>query len=89
MQRFVAELHAKGQRWIPIVDPGAVSATLTCLAITSRQQPLLFPPLAGIKVDRGYPAYDAGMQQDVFMRGPDGKPYLGWVRHSAFVCCGC
>ncbi|KAL4448263.1 hypothetical protein ABPG75_005482 [Micractinium tetrahymenae] len=54
MQRFVADLHSKGQRWVPIVDPG-------------------------IKVDPGYAPYDEGLKEDVFMRGVDGRPYLGWV----------
>ncbi len=36
----------------------------------------------GIKVDPGYTPYDRGIQQDVFMKGVDGKPYLGWVRDS-------
>ncbi|KAL4423393.1 hypothetical protein ABPG77_004324 [Micractinium sp. CCAP 211/92] len=54
MQRFVADLHSRGQRWVPIVDPG-------------------------IKVDPGYAPYDEGIKEDVFMRGVDGKPYLGWV----------
>lgn len=54
MQRFVSELHSKGQKWVPIVDPG-------------------------IKVEPGYPAYDDGLREDVFMRGVDGQPYLAWV----------
>lgn len=33
----------------------------------------------GIKVDPGYAPYDEGIKEDVFMRGVDGKPYLGWV----------
>jgi alpha-glucosidase (family GH31 glycosyl hydrolase) len=33
----------------------------------------------GIMIDPGYPAYDAGVQEDVFLRGSDGKPYAGQV----------
>ncbi|GAB4817380.1 hypothetical protein N2152v2_004426 [Parachlorella kessleri] len=33
----------------------------------------------GIKVDKGYVPYDRGLEQDVFMRGVNGEPYLGWV----------
>lgn len=33
----------------------------------------------GIKVEPGYAPYDEGIKEDVFMRGVDGQPYLGWV----------
>ena len=42
---------------------------------------------AGIKVDPGYPAYDAGLKAGAFMRGMDGEPYLGWVRR--WLGCRC
>ena len=46
-------LHARGQRWVPIVDPG-------------------------IKIDPGYPAYDAGLALGVFITSADdGEPYVG------------
>lgn len=46
-------LHARGQRWVPIVDPG-------------------------IKIDPGYPAYDAGLAASVFIKSADdGEPYVG------------
>jgi hypothetical protein len=41
--------------------------------------PASVPP-KGIKVDPGYPAYDQGLREGVFMRGVDGNPYLAWVR---------
>ncbi len=33
----------------------------------------------GIKVEEGYRAYDEGMQNDVFIKYPDGSPYSGAV----------
>ena len=38
---------------------------------------------SGIKVDPGYPAYDAGLEADVFLKGVDGQPYVGQVRAAA------
>lgn len=52
-QALVQWLHARGQRWVPIVDPG-------------------------IKIDPGYPAYDAGLALGVFITSADdGEPYVG------------
>lgn len=34
---------------------------------------------AGIKVEAGYPAYERGLQADVFVQYPDGTPVLGQV----------
>ena len=31
----------------------------------------------GIKVDRGYPAYDQGIEKDIFIKDVTGRPYLG------------
>eukprot|EP00892_Ulva_mutabilis_P001883 jgi/Ulvmu1/11696/UM008_0106.1 len=33
----------------------------------------------GVKVDAGYPAYDAGLARGLFLRGVDGQPYVGRV----------
>lgn len=33
----------------------------------------------GIKVDRGYPAYDNGIEADVFLKDAKGKLYTGDV----------
>jgi len=33
----------------------------------------------GIKVDSGYPAYDRGIQADIFIKDITSKPYLGQV----------
>jgi alpha-glucosidase len=33
----------------------------------------------GIKKEKGYHAYDDGMEQDVFIKYPDGQPYTGQV----------
>ena len=60
-------LHARGQRWVPIVDPG-------------------------IKIDPGYPAYDAGLALGVFITSADdGEPYVGQAGPiarllHAFIC---
>jgi alpha-glucosidase (family GH31 glycosyl hydrolase) len=34
----------------------------------------------GIMVDPGYPAYDSGVRDGVFLMGADQKPYVGQVR---------
>ena len=34
---------------------------------------------AGIKVDKGYPAYDDGIANDVFVKDAIGAPYIGQV----------
>lgn len=31
----------------------------------------------GLKVEKGYPAYDSGCEEDVWIQTPDGKPYVG------------
>jgi len=55
VQSFVSSLHANGQHYIIIVDPG-------------------------IKVEDGYPAYDEGMELNLFITEPDGvTPLLGYV----------
>lgn len=36
----------------------------------------------GIKVDRGYAAYDQGLKEDIFVKDVTGKPYLGQVSSS-------
>lgn len=43
------------------------------------------------QVDPGYAPYDEGTKSDVWMKGVDGKPYLGWVRgrKRAMTCCRC
>ena len=52
----MALLHARGQRWVPIVDPG-------------------------IKIDPGYPAYEAGLAAGVFITEAANKvPYTGQAR---------
>jgi len=52
----VALLHARGQRWVPIVDPG-------------------------IKIDPGYPAYEAGLAAGIFITEAANKaPYTGQAR---------
>ena len=33
----------------------------------------------GIKVDKGYPAYDRGIEADIFIKDITGQPYLGQV----------
>lgn len=33
----------------------------------------------GIKVDRGYSAYDQGLKEGIFVKDVTGKPYLGQV----------
>ncbi|GMH45019.1 hypothetical protein BSKO_12976 [Bryopsis sp. KO-2023] len=59
---FLKKLKSKGQKWVPIVDPG-------------------------IKIDRGYPAYDNGLKTDVFLKDSTGKPYIGvvWPGNLHFV----
>lgn len=34
----------------------------------------------GVKIDPGYPAYDAGVAEGLFLRGVDERPYVGKVR---------
>ena len=58
MAAFLSDLHARGRRWVPIVDPG-------------------------IKVDPGYPAYDSGVAQGVFVKDAEGGAYVGQVLHSS------
>ncbi|CAD7697322.1 unnamed protein product [Ostreobium quekettii] len=55
MRTLVKKLHANGQRWVPIIDPG-------------------------IKVDPGYPAYDDGIREDIFLKDVKGVRYIGKVR---------
>jgi len=31
----------------------------------------------GLKVEKGYPAYESGCEEDVWIQTPDGKPYVG------------
>ena len=38
------------------------------------------------QVDPGYAPYDEGTKADVWMKGVDGKPYLGWVSRPAELC---
>ena len=33
----------------------------------------------GIKVDKGYSAYDQGLKDDIFVKDVTGSPYLGQV----------
>lgn len=33
----------------------------------------------GIKIDRGYPAYDNGIKADVFLKDSNQEPYIGNV----------
>lgn len=33
----------------------------------------------GIKAEPGYPAYESGIKEDIFLKYPDGKPYTGEV----------
>lgn len=44
----------------------------------------------GIMIDPGYPAYDAGLAADVFLKGVDGKSYVGQVccDASCHMCVG-
>lgn len=60
MKLFVDKLHASGQRFVPIIDPG----------IYAKQ------PTDG---SAPYLALKNGLEQSVFMKGLDGKPYLGQV----------
>lgn len=44
----------------------------------------------GIKVEKGYPAYESGLQQNIFLKYPDGKPYTaevwpGWCHFPDFT----
>lgn len=41
----------------------------------------------GIMIDPGYPAYDAGLKADVFLKGMDQKPYVGQVRCTDTTVC--
>lgn len=41
-----------------------------------RWVPIIDP---AIKVDAGYPAYEEGLKEDIFIKAADGKPYLGQV----------
>lgn len=43
--------------------------------------------LCSPQVEKGYAPYEKGIEQDVFMRGIDGRPYLGWVRCLRRCCC--
>lgn len=45
----------------------------------------------GIKIEEGYQAYEDGIEQDVFIKYPDGKPYSGqvwpgWCHFPDFTC---
>lgn len=31
----------------------------------------------GLKVEKGYPAYETGCEEDVWVQTPDGKTYVG------------
>jgi alpha-D-xyloside xylohydrolase len=54
-----------------------VRAFVAALAAAGRRWvPILDP---GIKIDPGYAAYDAGVAEDVFVKGVDGAPYVGQV----------
>lgn len=87
LQRFVADLHSRGQRWVPIVDPGTgIPPPSGACALHSCGVTCCFLA-AGIKVAPGYPAYDDGITSDAFVRGPDGQPYLGWVSPLKPQCC--
>lgn len=33
----------------------------------------------GIKVEKGYPAYDSGLAADIFIKDVQGRPYMGQV----------
>lgn len=39
----------------------------------------------GVKIDAGYPAYDEGVKGGLFLKGVDGRPYVGRVR-CAVLC---
>ncbi len=44
----------------------------------------------GIKVEKGYPAYESGLQQNIFLKYPDGQPYTaevwpGWCHFPDFT----
>jgi alpha-glucosidase (family GH31 glycosyl hydrolase) len=58
MTAFLQHLHARGRRWVPIVDPG-------------------------IAMDTGYPAYDDGIDREVFIKDVGGNNYVGQVQRSA------
>ena len=38
----------------------------------------------GIKAEHGYPAYDAGIAADIFIKDITGQPYLGQVSANQF-----
>ena len=50
----------------------------------------------GILIDPGYPAYDEGMKEDVWVKDATGQPYAGQVTTASgaafgdgFLCCAC
>lgn len=54
MQKLLADVHSRGQKFVPIVDPG-------------------------IPDDKTNNAYTKGLEMDIFIKDPTGKPYLGQV----------
>ena len=69
---------------VPLLQPRAAHQQRGSLAAATQL-------LTGlVQVDPGYAPFDEGLKDDVFVRGADGKPYLGWVRRSAGAarwCC--
>ena len=62
VQAFVKKIHAAGQRWVPISEPG-------------------------IKYEKGYHTYDAGVAANAFIKDYTGKTdYIGQARGRAVLC---
>lgn len=55
-------------------DPSAMNAKLAKLGFKTT---VIVDP--GIKVEKGYAAYESGLQSDIFIKYTDGQPYTGQV----------
>lgn len=55
-------------------DPAAMNAKLAAMGFKTT---VIVDP--GIKVEKGYAAYESGLQSDIFIKYTDGKPYTGQV----------
>ncbi|KAM0032488.1 putative alpha-glucosidase [Helianthus debilis subsp. tardiflorus] len=82
MSSFVQNLHQKGQKYVPILDPGIhlyLFLMHICYIYSIHNYKLLnISGSLGIYVDTTYEPYIRGLQADIYIKR-DGKPYLGEV----------